>query len=95
MSARVDEMLAQRVYVEGANLPFGQLTLHQVQSRAQELRSTVGWGPTARVAPVARAWAELAGAMQEVGVNTVGELPGETVGELAPRLWVVLPGADR
>jgi hypothetical protein len=91
----VQEVLAQPVFIDGANVPFGKLTPDQVRARAGELRSTAGWGPTARVAPVARAWAELASAMDGAAAKTVAALPAELVAELAPRLWVVLPGAGR
>jgi hypothetical protein len=88
----VHEVLAQPVFIDGANVPFGELTPDQVRSRADELRSTAGWGPTARVAPVAGAWAELVGVMEQKGAHTVAALPSELIAELAPRLWVVLPG---
>lgn len=95
MAVPVSEVLAQLVFIDGANVPFGQFTPDQVRARAQELRSTAGWGPTARVAPVAGAWAELAGAMEQGGAETVAALPSELIAELAPRLWVVLPGGAR
>ena len=57
-----------------------------------ELRAATGWGPTARVAPVATAWAELAGVMRQTGAGQVRELAPDVVTRLAPRLWVVLPG---
>ncbi|HEY2652535.1 MAG TPA: hypothetical protein VGI50_11465 [Solirubrobacteraceae bacterium] len=91
MSASLEDILAQPVFVEGANVPFGELTQDQVRARAQELRLTTGWGPTARVAPVARAWAELGRAMQEGGAQTVGQLPADVLEPLAPQLWVVMP----
>ena len=43
-----------------ANVPFGELTADDARARADELRAAIGWGPTARVAPVALAWRELA-----------------------------------
>ena len=43
----------------GANVPFGELTAKDARARADELRAAIGWGPTARVAPVAMAWREL------------------------------------
>ena len=95
MAADVREILAQPVFIDGANVPFGDLTPDQVRARAGELRATAGWGPTARVAPVARAWAELAAAMDERAAQTVAGLPSEQIAELAPRLWVVLPGGGR
>lgn len=91
MGASLEQILAQPVFVEGANVPFGELAQDQVRDRAQELKLTTGWGPTARVGPVARAWVELSRAMEESGASTVGALPAEVLGELAPRLWVVLP----
>jgi len=41
---------------------------------------------------VARAWRELVMAMERAGAVTAGELGDELLGELAPKLWVVLPG---
>ena len=84
--------LAQLVYIRGANRPFGELTLDDARARADELRAAVGWGPTARVAPVAQAWRELARAMEGAQAATVAQLPEETLHALAPKLWVVLPG---
>ena len=63
-----------------------------MRARADELRAAVGWGPTARVAPVAQAWRELAMAMDRAGAATVGDLDPEVLVKLAPRLWVTLPG---
>ena len=95
VGSSLDQILAQPVFVEGANVPFGELSRDQVDARAQELRLTTGWGPTARVGPVARAWAELGRAMEQSGVSSVGALPAELLGEVAPRLWVVLPEVGR
>jgi hypothetical protein len=88
----VEPIVAQTVYVRGANRPFGELTLDDARSRADELRAAVGWGPTARVAPVARAWRELTIAMERAGAATVAELEPAVLIELAPKLWVTLPG---
>jgi hypothetical protein len=90
----LNEILAATVYIDGENRPFGQLTLEQVRGRADELRAAIGWGPTARVAPVARAWRELSMALEQRGVATVAELDPETLGELAPKMWVVPPGGS-
>jgi hypothetical protein len=92
--ATPEEILNRTVFVGGRNLPFGELSQAEVQNRADELRSAVGWGPTVRVAPVARAWRELAMAMQRAGVERVGELDPAVVGELAPSMWVVPPGGS-
>jgi len=88
-----DRILGAEVFMRGANRPFGELTADDVRMRAQELRDAVGWGPTARVAPVAAAWRELAMALERAGAATVAELPGDVLEPLAGRLWVVLPSA--
>lgn len=85
------DALSRPIHTAGGEVPFGELTLADVQARAAELRSATGWGPTARVGGVARAWLELAATMQAAGARRVGELSAETTGELAPRLWVVPP----
>jgi hypothetical protein len=85
-------MLDQQVFIDGANRGFGELTLDHVKSRADELRAAVGWGPTARVAPVAQAWRALAVMMDDAGVGMVCDLDAEALVKLAPRLWVTLPG---
>jgi hypothetical protein len=85
-------VLQALVFVRGENRPFGTLTLHDVSARADELRAATGWGPTARVGPVAHAWRELAIQMQRAGAATVAELDPGMVAELAPKLWVVPPG---
>lgn len=79
--------------MRGANRPFGELTTDDVRARAQELRDAVGWGPTARVAPVAQAWRELSLTMERAGAGTVAALGAEVLDPLARRLWVVLPSA--
>jgi hypothetical protein len=93
----VAKILAATVFVDGANRPFGELTLDQVRGRADELRAATGWGPTARVAPVALAWRELSMALEQADVGTVGELSARdpaAVADLAPKLWVVPPGGS-
>ena len=62
-----ERILAQQVYIRGANRPFRELTPDDARSRADELRAAVGWGPTARVAPVAQAWRELSIALDGAG----------------------------
>lgn len=88
------EILARRVYSGTANVPFGEMTLGQIQERADELGSAVGWGPTARVAGVAVAWRELAMAMERAGADKVADLDPDVVLEFAPRVWVVPPGGS-
>jgi hypothetical protein len=87
----LDHILATTVYLGGANRPFGELTGEEIRARADELRSAVGWGPTARIAPVAQAWRELSMKIERAGVGTVSELDPEVVAEMAPGLWIVAP----
>ncbi len=82
------------IYVRGANRPFRELTLEDVRSRADELKAATGFGPTARVAPVAMAWRELSITMVRAGATTVGELDEDVIVTLAPKLWVVPPGGS-
>ena len=88
-----ESILARQIFIRQENRPFGEFTLADARERADELRAATGWGPTMRVAPVARAWRELTMAMEAAGVETVGELAPAVIVELAPKLWVVLPGA--
>ena len=67
----LERIVAQDVFIAGEHRPFGALTADDVRSRADELRAAVGWGPTARVAPVAQAWRELAMALDGAGAGTV------------------------
>jgi hypothetical protein len=92
MTAPIADILRQHVYIRGANRPFGSLSADDARAHADELRAAVGWGPTARVAPVAQAWRELSLAMDRGGAGSVADLAPEVVAELAPRLWVTLPG---
>ena len=91
MTDELQRILDQEVFIRGANRPFGELTRDDVSSRADELRAAVGFGPTARVAPVARAWRELALAMDKAGARTAAELAPDVLVDLAPKLWVTLP----
>ena len=74
--------------------PFGDFTAAEVRARASELRSAVGFGPTARVAAVAQGWSELARVMDAAGAARVGDLGPERGAEFARRLWVVPPGGS-
>ncbi len=88
------DALLTPVYASEGYKPFGEFTLADVQARAQELSAATGWGPTARVAGVARGWSELAREMARVGAQTVGELGAETGTTFARRLWVLPPGGS-
>lgn len=88
----LERILAATVFIRGSNRPFGELTLEDIRARADELRAATGWGPTARVAPVARAWRELAMEMERAQAPSVAALDREVLARLAPQLWVVMPG---
>lgn len=89
-----DDVLSRPVHAGGADRSFGELTVDDVRAHAAELRSAAGWGPTARVASVARAWRELADEMAEAQAGTVADLGTERAAALAERLWVVPPGGS-
>jgi hypothetical protein len=86
--------LRRPVYAGDGYKSFGEFTLADAKARADELAAATGWGPTARVAGVARGWAELTRAMQAAGAMTVGDLDPQVAGEFARRLWVVPPGGS-
>jgi hypothetical protein len=87
-------ILAESVFAGGRSKPFGELTIAEVRARADELRGVAGFGPTARVAPVAMAWGELARQMQGEGAKLVSELDPAAVAERAEALWIVPPGGS-
>ena len=94
MTTPAETVLAERVFAGGESKPFGAMTLGEVRARADELKAATGWGPTAKVGSVARAWSELARVMDEAGAATVAELDPAVVAERAERLWVVPPGGS-
>lgn len=94
IKSRREHIVAQTVFIRGANVPFGELTPQDARARADELRSMVGFGPTAKIAPIAMAWRELSMAMEKASAAHVSELGDELVVEIAPRLWVVPPGGS-
>jgi hypothetical protein len=87
-----EQILGQQLYIGGANRSFAEVTVEDARARADELRAATGFGPTARVAPVARAWRELVIEMERSGASTVRELDTAVLTALAPKLWVVMPG---
>jgi len=94
MSADADTALAEHVFAGGRSKPFAELTAAEVRDRAEELRATTGFGPTAKVAGVARAWSAFARVMDESGAATVADLDRTVVAEHAEKLWVIPPGGS-
>ena len=89
---RLQEALDTQISIDGSQRPFGSLTSEQAAARAAELKAAVGFGPTVRVAPVARAWRELQIALDRSGAATVADLDPAEILDLAPKLWVLPPG---
>lgn len=89
-----DTVLAEPVFAGGRSKPFAELTVEEVRARAEELKAASGWGPTAKVASVAMAWAVFARLMEEQGAATVADVDRDAVAEHAEKLWVVPPGGS-
>jgi hypothetical protein len=86
--------LAERVHTPSGSKPFGEMTREEVGERAAELRHAAGWGPTARVAGIALAWAELKQTMDDAHVEKVNQLSPDQIAERAEALWIVPPGGS-
>jgi hypothetical protein len=91
VDADAGKALQEPVFCDGAYKPFGQMTVADVRSRAEELGEAGSWGPMAKVAGVAAAWRDLAAAMRQAGAASVGELDSEAALAFARRVWVVPP----
>lgn len=90
-ASRAAEALRAEVHDGERYRPFGELTTDDVDRRAVALREAAGWGPTQRVAAVARAWKELGDEMRSSGAGRVSELEPVSVVSYAERLWVLAP----
>ncbi|MDQ3102755.1 MAG: hypothetical protein M3Q53_02800 [Actinomycetota bacterium] len=90
----LDRILAERIYAGDAYKPFAEMTLAEVEARAEELRGAAGFGPTQRVASVASVWKGLAEVMAREGAASVAELDRDSLRSRADRLWVVPPGGS-
>jgi hypothetical protein len=86
--------LLRPVYAQDGYKPLADFTLADVQARAAELKAATGWGPTARVAGVARAWSALEADMRTAGAQIVSELVVLDAEQLARALWVTPPGGS-
>jgi hypothetical protein len=86
-----EDPLARPVHVAGVDKPFGEVTEADARAMAAELRAAGSWGPLARVAAIARGWAQLADALRDAGAPTVAALDAETVRSTAERLWIIPP----
>jgi hypothetical protein len=93
-SSDTDALLGEPVFAGGRSKPFAELTAAEARARADELKAATGWGPTAKVGSVARAWSEFARLMEETGAQTVADLDPETISAHAQKLWIVPPGGS-
>jgi hypothetical protein len=89
-----DELLARQVYVGDTYKAFGDLTPDDARALAEQFSGLSGGGLEAKVAPVGRAWRELADLMAASGAACVADLGAERAGELAEGLRVVPPGGS-
>ena len=89
--ARLATALKAQVHQGERYVPFGDLTLAEVEGRAESIGSVGGWGPLQRAAKVARAWKELAGRMRQTEADAVRDLDPATVVQFAEHLWVIPP----
>jgi hypothetical protein len=87
-------ILDRQVYVQDRYLPFGELTADDARTLAERFTGLSGGGLEAKVAPVGRAWRELADLMTESGATRVADLGPERAAELAEGLRVVPPGGS-
>jgi hypothetical protein len=90
----VTAALDVEVSIAGVRKPFGEISGADVAVQAEVLGGASGFGHRSRVGAVAAAWRELGRLMDERGASRVGELPAETIGVYAERLWVVPPGGS-
>lgn len=82
------------VHVGGVNKKFGEITEKDARTHGAQLKSMTGWGPTARVGTIARAWNGYATALKEGGFETAADLDDETLRKWAGDVWVVPPGGS-
>jgi hypothetical protein len=95
MSPDAAQVLAEQVSCAAGYKPFGEMTIADVERRANELAEAAAVTAMAqRIAPVAAAWRGLAEEMARTGAGTVGELDRDGLLERAGRLWIVPPGGS-
>ena len=89
-----NEVLRREVFVGEGYKPFGALTAEDARGMADQLSGLSGGGLEAKVAPVGRAWRELADLLIERRCERVADLGVEQAIELAEQLRVVPPGGS-
>jgi hypothetical protein len=94
MSTDGEELLARDVYVGDGYRRFGEVTPEDARTLADRFSGLSGGGLEQKVAPVGRAWRELADLMEAEGADHVADLGPERAAELAEGLRVVPPGGS-
>jgi hypothetical protein len=89
--SRLERALEGVVHLGGKERRFGELGAGEARAYAEELKRAGNWGPLMRAAKVARAWSELAAALERAGAASVAELDPEAVLDFAERVWVIPP----
>lgn len=87
------DALTRPIHIGGVNKTFGEVTLENARTQADELQGVAGWGMS-RVLPVARAWGDLARVMEKGSIARVDQLDDETVETMARKLWIIPPKGD-
>jgi hypothetical protein len=87
-----EDVLGREVYVGDAYKPFGELTASEARALGEQFSGLSGGGLEQKVAPVGRAWRELAEALEQSGAKRVAELGIEEAARRAEHLRVVPPG---
>jgi hypothetical protein len=89
-----EELLGREVFVGDHYVAFGKIGSADASALAERFRGLSGGGLEQMVAPVGRAWLDLAELIEERGVGSVAELGDAVTPELAERLRVVPPGGS-
>ncbi|HEX3292223.1 MAG TPA: hypothetical protein VHR38_00650 [Solirubrobacterales bacterium] len=88
------EVLAREVYVGDGYKKFGELTPDDARMLAEQFSGLSGGGLEAKVAPVGRAWRDLADLLSERECERVADLGADRAAGLAEKLRVVPPGGS-
>ena len=94
MSTDGEDLLAREVYVGDGYRRFGEVTPEDARTLADRFSGLSGGGLEQKVAPVGRAWRELADLMETEGAGCVADLGAERAAGLAEGLRVVPPGGS-
>jgi hypothetical protein len=89
--ARLAEALRASVHQGERYVEFGEMTRGEVAAQAERIAAAGSWGPLARAAKVARAWRDLASAMDASGAERVSDLDPDDIVKWAERAWVIPP----